>query len=116
MPMTAYQPAHYRKISPGCVTEGNFVLYKEKTVPECEALCDARSDCLAFEYGVDHGGLSTRYDPNDCQLNYLADNLGCDGKSANLDLYIKFPPLADMPGQPTYTEHVGYKCDDQSAN
>ena len=76
--------------SPGCVDNNNLVLYTAKTIPECKSLCDARADCLGFEYGVDHGSSNTQYAPGDCQLTGPdTDTTGCDGQDFNLDFYLK---------------------------
>jgi hypothetical protein len=54
---------HYQRAIPG----KNLYKLSDKTVEECKAICDADSDCLAFEYGVYHGGQAGSYRPGDCQ-------------------------------------------------
>jgi len=100
-------------ISPGCVTGNNIVLYSDKTVDECKALCNAEPTCLAFEYGVDHGGLSTLYDPGDCHLQSSADESGCDGAYYNLDLYKKIScanESVEVSPEKYYTPPEGCTC------
>ena len=79
---------NYEHVPKACVNGHNIVKYPSKTVAECMALCSAEINCLAFEYGVQHGG-KTRYLPRDCQLQNSADRSACDGILDNLDLYIK---------------------------
>ena len=71
-----------------CVSGHNLVRYGDKSISECKALCSARVDCLAFEYGVGYGG-SGDIDPNDCLLQDSADKSGCNGIHWNADLYVK---------------------------
>jgi len=78
----------YEKIDAGCVGGHNIILYHDKTIPECAALCNARDDCVAFEYGVDYDGAG-KYKGQDCQLQDSANYERCDGTHHNLDLYIK---------------------------
>jgi len=85
-------PTGYEHINKGCVHGSNIVLYRQKSVSECAALCDQNDDCFAFEYGVNHGGAHTGYSSRDCQLQSSADYKGCAGKYYNLDLYIKATP------------------------
>ena len=66
----------------------NIVKYTGKTVSSCKALCSARPDCLAFEYGLSYGGSGSVL-PKDCRLQSSANKTGCDGSHHNLDLYIK---------------------------
>lgn len=79
---------NYEHVDQGCVNGENLVLYKEKSIFECAQLCDQRSDCMAFEYGVNHGG-DGRYKSRDCQLQSSDNYATCDGEYHNLDLYIK---------------------------
>ena len=88
VPYTADDYLFEHKIK-ACVKGHNLIKYSGKTVPECKQLCNQRADCLAFEFGVDHGGSSTTYKPGDCQLQSSADASDCDGKVTNLDLYVK---------------------------
>merc|ERR1711957_228247 len=90
-------PNGYYIISPGCVTQYNIVLHHGVSVESCAALCDADTDCLAFEYCVDHGGPAGLYQPGDCQLQSSNDMIGCDGAYYNLDLYVKVRRLASAP-------------------
>ena len=79
----------YEHFSQSCVSEHNIVKYEDKSISECMSLCSARLDCLAFEYGVNHGGSGSIYKQKDCQLQSSADKSGCDGVYNNLDLYVK---------------------------
>ena len=84
----------YDQFIKSCVNGHNIDIYADKSIAECKALCSARLDCLAFEYGVPYGGLLTGiYNPKDCQLQDSADKSGCDGMSLNLDLYVKLGML-----------------------
>ena len=58
-----------------------------KSVSECEHICSARSDCQAFEYGVNYGGGNLK--PMDCYLQNTQNWKGCDGAKYNADLYLK---------------------------
>lgn len=72
-----------------CINGENIIKYTGKTIKECSDLCDLNSDCLAFEYGVDHG-TNGGYDAKDCQLQSASgENDSCDGQDWNLDLYVK---------------------------
>lgn len=77
-------------------------VYTDKTVDECKALCDANSQCVAFEYGVNHYAPYTQpltneatrpngYRAGDCQLQSSASYQADEGVW-NLDVYIKPPP------------------------
>ena len=89
-------PNGYDLISPGCVNGADIEMFSLVSVESCAALCDADTDCLAFEYGVDHGGSSDAYQPGDCQLQSASDSGGCDGAYHNLDLYVKVAPVSMM--------------------
>jgi hypothetical protein len=83
-------PDGYERISPGCVWGNNYVQKSTGiSVEDCAALCDADANCLAFEYGVDHGGCADIWQTSDCQLNSGATVTSCNGASFNLDLYVK---------------------------
>jgi len=92
--------ADYLHIAMGCVGGHNIHKYTQRTVDQCAIICDANPECLAFEYGVSHGGGSSVYDAGDCQPQSSADYQGCDGAYHNLDLYVK---------QFTY-EHFAQTC------
>jgi hypothetical protein len=79
----------YEHISQACVNGNNMAKYADKSVLECKNLCSQRSDCLAFEYGVAHGGSNKQYKHKECQLQSSTDERGCDGNHFNLDLYVK---------------------------
>ena len=80
---------YYAHFAPGCVTGHNIVKYADRSISECKKLCSERSDCLAFEYGVQYGGSGGLYRPKDCNLQSGADRRGCNGQHHNLDLYVK---------------------------
>ena len=82
----------YTHLPMACVENHNIQLYKDKSVAECAAICDATPSCLAFEYGVDYGGGSDKYEPRDCQPQNSADSSGCRAEYWNLDLYVKETP------------------------
>jgi hypothetical protein len=84
-----YVKGTYEYFSKSCVYGQNIVLYKNKSVAECQALCDARGDCLAVEYGVAYGGGGGNYQAGDCQLQSSAYKSHCNGAHYNLDLYVK---------------------------
>ena len=79
----------YTHIPAACVSGNNIELHKGKTVAECAAICDANALCLAFEYGVDHGGSGTYYKAGDCQEQSSAEDIVYDCTNHNLDLYVK---------------------------
>ena len=79
----------YSKFSKSCVSGHNLIKYTDKSVDECKELCSGHVNCLAFEYGVAHGGGGVKYNPRDCQLQDATDPDGCDGAHLNLDLYVK---------------------------
>eukprot|EP01050_Picozoa_sp_SAG11_P003404 SAG11_NODE_191_length_12943_cov_3.853706_13_plen_439_part_00 len=66
----------------------DLVLQPRQSVQQCSVLCDADPSCLAFEYGVEYGGLGGGAVGN-CWLQTRADAEGCDGAYYNLDLYVK---------------------------
>jgi len=72
----------------GCVGGHNIKLYNGKTVQECKSICDKTAGCVAFEYGVAHGGVGG-YKPAQCQPQSSANKAGCPGAYHNLDLYVK---------------------------
>ena len=72
-----------------CVPGSNLQGFSGKTVEECKEVCDKHADCLAFEFGVAHGGSSPTNKPGDCRPKSSADACGCDGAHFNTDLYIK---------------------------
>ena len=79
----------YTHVVRGCVSGENIQRYKDKSIPECEALCTANSRCKAFEYGVDpRRDANGEYEPRACVLQSSANMDGCDGAAYNLDLYI----------------------------
>jgi hypothetical protein len=90
--------AEYTHIAKGCVDGHNIVKYTGKTVDECKAICDMKTGCKAFEFGVAYGG-SGKYGPGDCSPQSSIDKEGCDGASYNLDLYIKeeFDEITGIP-------------------
>merc|ERR1712154_192037 len=67
-------------------------LYKNKTVAECEQICDLDDNCRAFEYGVDYGNGATKYEAMDCQPQSTASGVKYYKDKYNLDLYIKTVP------------------------
>jgi len=82
-------PVGYDYRPQACVSGNNLQLYRETSIQECATLCDKEAECLAFEYGVNHGGSVETYKPGDCQTQSSANFAGCDGKTYNLDLYLK---------------------------
>jgi len=79
----------YLHVYQGCVYGANIKLYRNMKVEECMKLCDETPECLAFEYGVAHGGRFNMYKPGDCQLQSSYDFDQCPGNDYNLDLYIR---------------------------
>ena len=76
-----------RKVK-GCVNGHDIVKYSAQSLEQCKDLCAAKSNCLAFEYGVAYGG-GGGYKAKDCQLQSSSNSAGCDGGYFDLDLYIK---------------------------
>merc|ERR1712079_863408 len=83
-----YVKGTYERFPKSCVNGRNIKLYQNKSVMECQRLCDAQVACKAFEYGVPYGGGGS-YKAKDCQLQSSADKRSCDGAHHNLDLYVK---------------------------
>jgi hypothetical protein len=82
----------------GCVKGHNIELFENMTVFECEYRCNRNTECVAFEYGVNHNGTQDLYHPNDCQLQtFYFDDMSketdCQGTDFNLDLYVKVTTL-----------------------
>eukprot|EP00662_Eupelagonemidae_sp_cell21_P058050 gene58050-biopygen40803 len=119
----------YEHIVKACVQGHNIQKYAERTVDECVALCDVNPACVAFEYGVDHGGnLSIeeysvdKYRPGDCQPQSSMNYQRCDGAHYNLDLYVKSgcaPTVAPYdlgtpsraPSQPDCNQYSAAACE-----
>ena len=78
----------YEHFPKACVSHHNIESYDGKSVDECASLCYAHENCVAFEYGVDHGGSKIKPDGH-CSLQSSSDRSGCDGLDWNYDLYIK---------------------------
>jgi hypothetical protein len=82
---------HWEHSSPGCVSGHNIEMHRGiATVAQCEAICRATAGCVAFEYGVPHGGsgAGAGYRTHDCQPQSATNPAGCDGFTYNLDLYV----------------------------
>ena len=104
-------------IPAACVSGNNIELHKGKTVTECAAICDANPSCLAFGYGVDHGGSGTYYEAGDCQEQSSAEDIVYDCTNHNLDLYVKDIVYVDQPtSQPgsSSSSSSGYVVDDST--
>jgi len=84
----------YERFERACVPRHNLAIFPSTTVQECAEVCDADPSCVAFEYGVSHGGRGD-YQPGDCQPQDAVDQLeACDGGNQNLDLYVRVGPAA----------------------
>ena len=79
----------YTCYSKSCVNGNNIIKYEDYTREQCADACNADEECKGFEYGVNHGGSATDYNPRDCQLQSSADMDGCDGAYHNLDFCVK---------------------------
>ena len=66
----------------------NIVKHNGKSVEECAALCLNNSECLSFEYYVNHGGSRQRPDGY-CAEQSSSNKDGCNGVDENSDLYVK---------------------------
>lgn len=84
-----WSDAYYEMYVGKCILNENIIFYPGKTVDECKTICDSMPNCLAFEYGVAHGGSSIYYQPGDCVPQSGSNMVGCDGYHYNLDLYVK---------------------------
>jgi len=83
-------PTGYSRMSPGCVYGNNMALREDYSIQECADWCDSTPGCLAFEYGVNHGGNQTLYASRDCQLQSHADPAPFSVcADYNLDLYVQ---------------------------
>lgn len=118
----------YELISPGCVSMSEFRighLAGPNSVESCASLCDARADCLAFGFGVYHGGTSRKHvHPQDCSLHNAVPDGTCNGTHHNVDAYVKVAsavtpePTATATPEPTATaeETNGTLLDSDVAN
>ena len=71
-------PYHEYTHYPGtCVNGNNIEMHHGKTVEQCKQICSAMPHCLAFEFGVAHGG-GGGYQPGDCQPQSSASR-NCNG-------------------------------------
>jgi len=80
----------YTQWSPDCDRAQELQVIHNMDVTECAALCDAATDppCDGFEYGVNHGGSKTNWEPRDCILILdVASDADCG--DYNLDYYHK---------------------------
>ena len=77
----------WKKASPACARAHNIKRVKDLSLDQCKELCAKTEGCVAFEYGVNHGGARKHYRPRDCQLNTWTNTKGCDGFYNNLDFY-----------------------------
>jgi len=80
-----YQYPYFRMVE-SCVKGIGSKLYSDKSLKECEAICDNLSTCRGFDYGVSYGGAGI-YKPRDCLPQISQDTIDCDGKFHNLDFY-----------------------------
>jgi len=78
----------WKKASPACSPAHNIKRVHDLTLDQCKMLCSKTEGCVAFEYGVNHGGARKHYRPGDCQLNTWKKMKGCDGVWNNLDFYM----------------------------
>jgi len=84
----ALEVAGYSRYPGSCVGGYNIAIFSGKTLGQCATLCEVSDPtCLAFEFGVDYGGLL--YKEGDCITNKASDSTGCSGSSYNLDLYVR---------------------------
>jgi len=88
--MTDCENVCYKHISPGCVRAHNIRRVRSKSVEACKSICAITPNCVAFEYGVNHGGPRKHYRVGDCQLNTWTKHENCDGHHNNLDLYLMY--------------------------
>jgi len=51
----------------GSISGNNLYLIANQTVEQCKAICDADSECMAFEYGMSYYGTEGNYELGDCQ-------------------------------------------------
>ena len=63
--------------------------FRGRTLEECKELCVNEPSCVAFEYGVPHGGEGGGYAAKDCQLHAQSHTEGCDGMFNNVDAYVQ---------------------------
>ena len=80
---------NYTCYSKSCVSGNNIIKFIDFTKEECAEACNSVMECKGFEYGVNHGGGGTSYNPRDCQLQSSADMDGCNGAYHNLDFCAK---------------------------
>ena len=79
----------YEHTPKACVKGHNLKLFHDMGVEECKTECNKEASCLAFEYGVPHGGSGTFFKTKDCYLQNGVDPKDCDAVHFNLDLYVK---------------------------
>ena len=71
----------YKKMGKACINNNDVAsMINNLTRSQCEEYCDARSDCLSFDYTRDNG---------DCALNGVTEPVNYDSYCQEDDLYIK---------------------------
>jgi len=81
----------YTRVSPGCIQGSNIETREGYSLEQCKDLCDATSECLAFEFYHDYGKSDGRK-AGECTLNNKDEASSTSYcSSRNLDLYIKDP-------------------------
>jgi hypothetical protein len=82
----------YKRIEKACINGNILQLISGQTVDECEALCNKRTDCAAFEFGTDHGD-----EPGDCQLKFRFEDVEREECPwVKFDLYVKVVSCGPM--------------------
>jgi len=99
----------YSFLDRACVSGSNIQVLPGLSVDACAEICDADSDCLAFEYGVEYPGLSG-HDVGDCRPQSASTVVRpchfADFPQNNLDLYIKPSQTSNTP--------AGYRYHDRA--
>jgi len=80
----------YKKFK-GCVSGNNIKKHSNKTLKQCEEICNRTNGCKGFEYFVASGqrSVSNIYKPGDCQPQSSANMEGCDYKYYQVQFWRK---------------------------
>jgi len=104
VPLPARRAEPYSFLDRACVSGANIQVLPGLSVDACAEICDADSDCLAFEYGVEYPGLSG-HGVGDCRPQSASTVLRpCN--SHNLDLYIKPSQTSNHPAGYLYHDRA----------
>jgi len=94
-------PDDYTKAEKSCVLGSDITsaTFNSQTLSSCAFSCDINPLCVAFNFGVDHGGDTDgdAASPGLCQLVSSPNPEGCDGEYLNFDLYTRTSLIPSYP-------------------